>query len=142
MAKTRVVLSVEGENSLEKERQRPNAAPHGREWWAKHLEACQQSGMTMVAYAAKHNLKLSNLYNWKTIIRRADTDRNKVSRDARKKPMPKKKTDLSFVEVSLNERRVANTVEIVSPDGWSIRVPTDMDTDAVSRLLTAVCERP
>lgn len=37
-----------------------------QQYWLKHLEAAQASEQSMAAYAGAHDLKLSQLYQWKT----------------------------------------------------------------------------
>ena len=107
-----------------------------RKWWAKQIAQCNASGMTMVAYAEKHHLSLSNLYRWKTVLKRREKSVAKQKANRRRNT-----EQLKFVEVSLEEQKSGDVVEIVAPNGWSIRVPAGMHAETASRFLNVIESR-
>jgi hypothetical protein len=41
-----------------------------QQYWLTHIRACEQSGMTMKAYAKENSLNVGALYAWKKTLRR------------------------------------------------------------------------
>lgn len=50
---------------------RQESEPNKRQrYWLGHLVACGKGGQRLSEYAATHGLKLSQLYSWKTVLKR------------------------------------------------------------------------
>ena len=124
---------MEDENPQQKLKSKP---PRGRKWWEAQISKCQQSGMTMVAYAEKNNLSLANLYHWKSILNREEKAEGK-----QKTGEPQIAKQLKFVELSLNGAKAESLVEIVAPNGWSIRVKSDVHAETVTRFMNVIERR-
>ena len=99
-------------------------------WWAEQISACEKSGMSMVAYAKANNLNLSSLYNWKTALRH---EKKKGTIRSIEKTKP-----IQFLEVLVNDPKSDAIVEIASPGGWKVRVPSSMDAETTSRFVGVV----
>jgi len=127
--------------SEEKRKQRP---PRSRQWWKKHLEACEQSGKTLSEYAKENDINPGNFYAWKGKLRRKETEavenRVSLSEMVPEKQPRKESKKLSFFEVSV-DRQEPEQVVITCPNGWSVTFSTTMDVKTLSRFLTTLEER-
>lgn len=88
--------------------------------------------MTLVAYAKENGLRLGSLYRWKTVLGRTITAKREIVK-AETEPRA-----LKFLEVSVEQPRSSNRVEIVTPRGWTVRVEVNADNGALSRVLDLV----
>ncbi len=118
-----------------------NRPPRSRAWWSKHIEAWQKSGMTMIEYAKQNDLKLESLYRWKAelIPKKKGSTKNKRA-VAMKKEADKKPEKIQFVEVSVGPKHTP-PLELVAPNGWSIRFSLDIGNKDISRLVSILEER-
>jgi hypothetical protein len=71
------------------------------------------------------------LYKWKAALRR---EKKAAQKNIKTKPV-------RFLEVSVEKQRLNDRVEIVSPRGWKVSFPLDVDSGAASRILSMVEER-
>jgi hypothetical protein len=86
-------------------------ADERRTFWAEHIKACSESGLTKVAYCQQHGLKIKSFYYWQR--------RNR----------PSVVGPVTLVPVSV-KTFAANT----SPDelvlrhhtGWSLQLPSNL----------------
>lgn len=101
-------------------------------WWAERIEACEKSGMSAAEYTRANGLNLNSFYNWRgRLNREAERGKKKNRKIAKTKP-------IRFLEVSLDKPKSDATVEIASPAGWTIRMPSVTDAETMSRLIAAV----
>ena len=52
------------------ETQRPKALTDKQRYWLIHIERCEATGCSMVAYAREQSLDLKQFYNWKMRLSR------------------------------------------------------------------------
>jgi len=53
-----------------------------QQYWFEHLQVAEERGITLVAYAAQQELKVKDLYNWKSrFIKTGVMDRSRGSED-------------------------------------------------------------
>jgi len=78
------------------------------EFWRRHLEAWRQSGLTQVAYCARHGLSIKSFHRW----------RHKEREVAQTVKLP-----LTLVPASLGTPATIDGVRLHSPSGWRIELP-------------------
>ena len=88
-------------------------------FWEGHLEGWRQSGLTQVAYCASCGLSIKSFARW----------RRKEKDAAHAALLP-----LTLVPVSLGVPAARSVVQIHSPGGWRIELPTN-DTLWLADLL-------
>ncbi len=99
------------------------------EYWADRLAAWEQSGLSQAAFCRREGINGGTFAWWKRQLQKAGGQR-----PARRGRPAKAST--RFVEVRLSGSSAA--YEVVLAGGRSIRVPSQFDPQAVSRLITAV----
>lgn len=77
-------------------------------YWRRHLEAWRQSGLTQVAYCARHGLSIKSFHRW----------RRKEKEAAWTDELP-----LTLVPASLGTSATVGVVRLHSPGGWRIELP-------------------
>lgn len=94
-----------------------------RSFWAAHLEACSESGLTKVAYCQQHGLKIKSFYYWQR--------RNR----------PSVAGPVTLVPVSV-QRPPANLppdgLVLRHNNGWSLHLPADLSPAWLAHLLREV----
>ncbi len=98
-------------------------ADERRTFWAEHIKACSESGLTKVAYCQQHGLKIKSFYYWQ------------------RRNQPSVVGPVTLVPVSV-QTPPANT----SPDelvlrhhtGWSLQLPADLSPAWLAHLLREV----
>jgi hypothetical protein len=106
------------------------AKSRSRAWWAEKLDACEKSGLSMVAFARANGLNLHSFYNWKrTLVRNGNN-------------IPKRKIEdngqMRFVEFSIEKPKSDSIIEFLSPSGWAVRAPASMDADTTLGFLSLI----
>jgi transposase-like protein len=95
-----------------------------RRWTSKQRQQCltrfHQSQLTQSEFATQHGVGLSTLSKWLRLEREA--------------PSPKVK----FHEVSLPSPAARWPVEVVSPQGWIVRLQNGSDVQSLPELLRAL----
>lgn len=105
--------------------------PRREAFWRRMLQRRTKSGMTVTKFCAKENLAESAFYYWQRQIRRRDAES-----PAGKSNSPDEST---FVPVQLlDDRNNSTPVEIVTTNGYVIRVGAGATTDQVRQVLQAV----
>ena len=92
-------------------------------FWFDHVERCEQSTLSMTAYAAEHDLDLKRFYNWKSLL-------------AKRGVLKTRTVEARFTEVRV-DTAFAGT-------GWRLRFPNGcvLESDqANASLLNGVLSR-
>lgn len=93
------------------------------EYWQGILDQFQQSGQTVQAFCTKKGLSIPSFYQWRRRLRGGDT------------------TATGLVPVKLlpaTPRDAAVPIQIMTPNGFSLRVDSSIPTAALARLLRTV----
>jgi hypothetical protein len=78
------------------------------EFWRSHLEGWQQSGLTQVAYCARHGLSIKSLHRW----RRKEREATQTV-----------KLPLTLIPANVSAPATIGGVRLHSPGGWRIDLP-------------------
>jgi hypothetical protein len=119
-----------------------------REIWVKRVARWRESGQTAPDFAAAHGLNVDRLRHWGW---RLEKEREAATLPPEDSP-PKTGVVVPFVEVervptTVTQVKVAPTrkppsttesIEIITPSGLRVRVPSKFDEDALRRVLAAV----
>lgn len=89
-----------------------------REFWLRHIQACQASEVSQAAYCQAHALSMSSFGYW------------------RKRCVPATTSSLTVVPVVREPG--GSGVQLRSPSGWQISLPASMSSDALLSVLTAL----
>ena len=92
------------------------------EFWERHLEGWQRSGLTQVAYCASHGLRIKSFGRWRTKTRETLQAGN---------------SSLTLIPISVAAPVSLGAVQIHSPSGWRIELPavsTAMLADLLRQL--------
>jgi transposase len=94
------------------------------EHWRGIFDQFQQSGQTVQAFCTEKGLSIPSFYQWRRRLRGGDT------------------TALTgLVPVKLlpaTPREVAVPIQIVTPNGFSVRLDSSIPTEALARLLCTI----
>lgn len=80
----------------------------GAQYWQWHLDAWRQSGLTQIAYCARHGLSVKAFYRWR-----------RKGRDV----VASATSSLTLVPVSVGAPATGNLIRLHSPGGWRIELP-------------------
>ena len=109
--------------------------PANKTDWAERVRQAEASGLSIPAFAAKHRLSKSALYNWR---RRLATQ---AAGSAEASSSPSALRALAFVRLEpLSHQPVAEPIEVLLRNGRVVRVPLAFGDDALARVLD-VAER-
>ncbi len=95
-----------------------------QQYWLNHIKAADASQGTLVAYAAAHDLKVKDLYQWKTTL-------------SRRGLLPVKAAKRAFVPVATSPAAPAASCSISLPNGVRLQFTGELDAASVSEILTA-----
>jgi hypothetical protein len=105
--------------------------PKREAFWRRVLRRRAKSGMTVAEFCASEGLTEGALFHWQREIRRRDAERQGQDSDSADKP--------TFLPLQLvDDRSDSASVEIVTGNGYVIRVHESATTDHVRRVLLAV----
>lgn len=105
--------------------------PRGEAFWRRVLGRRAKSGMTVAKFCASEDLPESAFYYWQRQIRRRDAKSQAENADSGGVP--------AFSPVQLlDDHNGTAPVEIVTTNGYVIRVGEEATTDHVRRVLQAV----
>ena len=105
-----------------------SAVTERQQFWLDHIKAAEAGGGTLVDYAAKHDLKVRDLYEWKRKLTRRGL-------------LPGKRVSRAFVPVSMSS--VPRSVCIVMlRNGVQVQIAGDAEAALLQRVLVAAHELP
>ena len=97
--------------------------------WAERVRQAEASGLSIPAFAAKHQLSKSALYSWRHRL------------EASPPQPPSAATALAFVRLEpLAQQAAAEPIEVLLRNGRVVRVPLAFDEGVLARVLD-VAER-
>jgi hypothetical protein len=100
--------------------------------WAERVRQAEASGLSVPAFAAKHQLSRSAIYYWRHRL---------AGEAAEAEAPPSSATALAFVRLEpLSHQPVAEPIEVLMRNGRVVRVPLAFGDDALARVLD-VAER-
>lgn len=94
------------------------------EYWQGIVDQFQQSGQAVQAFCTERGLSVPSFYQWKRRLR--DGDAAAASGILPVKLLPAAPSDL------------AETIQVVTPNGFVVRVNASLSTEALARLLRTV----
>jgi transposase len=102
--------------------------------WVKRVERWRESKLSAEAFAAQLGIKATRLrhWDWKLKQRRPET-----SQAASQPAVPPARAS-SFIELSAALPVDRSPIEIVTPRGYVLRVPPDVDQKLLERVLEVV----
>ena len=105
--------------------------PSREAFWRRTLRRRAKSGMTIAEFCESEDLTAAAFYYWQRQIRRRDAKSQAQNSDSAGEP--------AFLPVQLlDDRNCTAPVEIVTSNGYVIRVGEEATTDHVRRVLQAV----
>ncbi len=118
------------------------ADPRKQQFWLEHIRRWQSSRLAVREYCERCGLRQASFYLWKRTLRQRgllpDT-RPHAARSSRAK-VPQ---EPRFVPVALaGLDAAAGRIELVLPDGCTVRVPAAFDAACLRQLLAVLRERP
>lgn len=114
---------------------KPKRKIRSRRWWSGQLKKCEESGQSLAEYAKANDIKLGTFYKWKSILSAGKKSKQKVSPQT--ETAPNVATKLPFVEVTMSSNS-KQMVTLESPQGWSLRVDSQISEETLSKLLRVV----
>lgn len=92
--------------------------------WLDHIKAADASDGSLVAYAAAHDLKVKDLYQWKTAL-------------ARRGLLPGKTRKPAFVPVARRSSSLPTSCSITLRNGVRVQFAGDLDAAMLGQILSA-----
>ncbi len=101
---------------------KPKYQRQGRDYWQALIAEFSESQMTQKEYCQQNNISFSTFANWKS----------KLEKEALKRP--------AFVEIPQENFPPESTsmIELVSPDGYAIRVSENISTAVLMKIFNAL----
>ena len=104
--------------------------------WAERVRQAEASGLSIPAFAAKHQLSKSALYSWRHRLAAEAAEA-----EASPPQPPSAATALAFVRLEpLAQQAAAEPIEVLLRNGRVVRVPLAFDEGVLARVLN-VAER-
>jgi hypothetical protein len=110
--------------------------------WLERIQRWQGSQLTIRDFCARHNLREPNFYSWKRIL--AERGLLPSVRPAAVQPnSAARSTTPLFVAATLTDTVAASQpLEIVLPEGLTVRVAAGFDAATLRQLLALLREQP
>jgi transposase-like protein len=106
--------------------------------WLRHVQRWQRSQLTVRDFCARHHLSEPNFYSWKRLL----SERGLLSAAGAATTRPGTATPL-FVAATLADTAVTpQPLEVVLPDGLTVRVAAGFDATTLRQLLALLREQP
>jgi transposase-like protein len=97
--------------------------------WAERVRQAEASGLSIPAFAAKHQLSKSALYYWRHRLAAE-------AAEAQASPPPSASTALAFVRLEpLAQQSAAEPIEVLLRNGRVVRVPLAFDEGVLARVI-------
>jgi sarcosine oxidase gamma subunit len=112
--------------------------PRKQQQWLQHLQRWQRSPLSARDYCQRHQLSEASFYFWKRTLRRRGL---LTDTPAGHKPLAAKAA--LFVPVAVQQAKASTGhIDLVTPDGWTVRLAAGFDVDSLRQLLAVLRERP
>jgi hypothetical protein len=116
------------------------ADPRKQQHWLQHVRRWQTSNLSVRDYCERHHLGEASFYAWKRTLHQRGLFAESGTADG---PQRLQMKPPLFLPVALAAADAATgLVELVSPDGWTVRVAVGFDAVTLRQLLTLLRERP
>ena len=119
----------------------PRAAdPRKQQQWLQHMRRWQRSRLSVRDYCDCQQLSEASFYLWK----RALQQRGLLTDTAPAEGLPPRQAPAPlFLPVALRAAdATTGAIELVSPDGWTVRVAAGFEPSTLRQLLAVLRERP
>ena len=117
------------------------ADPRKQHLWLEHLQRWQSSRLSVRVYCERFGLSQASFYAWKRTLRQRGLLANPRPSAARA-PRAQAAQAPRFIPVALPGRAAAGQLDVVLPDGCTVRVPAGFDVQCLRQLLAVLRERP
>ena|SRR5579872_3409060 len=111
--------------------------PRKQQQWLQHLQRWQRSGVRVRDYCQRRQLSEASFYFWKRTLRQ----RGLLADTPGSHQPPAAKAAL-FVPIAVHPAKAsAGYVDLLAPDGWTVRLNAGFDVDSLRQLLAVLRER-
>ena len=119
------------------------ADPRKQQRWLEHILRWQGSHLSVRDYCDRLELSEASFYSWKRTLQQRGLLADTAAHGARplRAKAPAKKPLFLPVKVTATDTR-AGPIELVLPDGSTVRVAAGFDVGALRQLLAVLRERP
>jgi hypothetical protein len=112
--------------------------PRKQQQWLQHLQRWQNSPLSARVYCQRQHLSEASFYFWKRTLRQRGLLADTL---AGHKPRPAKAA--LFVPVAVHPAKASTRrIDLIAPDGWTVRLAAGFDVDSLRQLLAVLRERP
>ncbi len=112
------------------------ADPRKQQHWLHHVRGWQASRLSVRDYCERHQLGEASFYAWKRTLQQRGL-LNHSAEDAAGAGVP------IFLPITVPAADTpTHCLELVSPDGWTVRVGTGWDAATLRQLLALLRESP
>ena len=112
--------------------------PRKQQQWLQHLQRWQRSRLSARDYCQRQHLSEASFYFWKRTLRQRGL---LTDTPAGRRPLAAKAA--LFVPVAVHPAKASTgRIDLVAPDGWTVRLTAGFDVDSLRQLLAVLRERP
>src|SRR5271166_4626389 len=117
------------------------ADPRKQQYWLEHVQRWQSSRLSVRAYCDRFGLSQASFHSWKrTLLQRGLLQCTRPN--AARAPRVKACQTPRFVPVALaGLDAAADRIELVLPDGCTVRVPAGFDAQCLRQVLAVLREQ-
>ena len=120
-----------------------HADPRKQEHWLQHIRRWQQSRFTVREFCKRHQLSEPSFYSWRRLLRERGLLAEPIDSVAPRPVDAAAPGTPLFMPVAIADPGTAmRSIEIVLPDGLSVRVAAGFDALTLRQLLALLRERP
>jgi hypothetical protein len=116
------------------------ADPRKQRFWLEHIQRWQSSRLSVRVYCERFGLSQASFYAWKRTLRQRGLLPN-ARPNAARSPRVQAPPAPRFLPVALADRAVGH-LDVVLPDGCTVRVPAGFDAQCLRQVLAVLRERP
>ena len=118
------------------------ADPRKQQHWLEHIQRWQSSRLSVRDYCDRFGLSQASFYLWKRTLRQRGLLPG-TRPSATRSPRARAPQAPRFLPVALSGLdAAAGRIELVLPDGCTLRVPAGFDAPSLRQLLALLRERP
>ena len=108
----------------------PRQPPRNRQFWERHVQQWQDSGLTKIAYCRQHSLNSGNFYNWS---RPAESKKQRTN-----KSNPHTGTALQLIPVSVDPVPPLTSTVLVERAATRFNLPAELSDQQITAWLQAI----
>jgi hypothetical protein len=118
------------------------ADPRKQQLWLQHIRRWQRSPLTVRDYCDRYSLSEASFHSWKRKLHERGVLNDAAPAEC---VSPRAETSANaplFLPVNVSPLdTVARSIDLVSPDGWTVRIPAGFDAQTLLQLLAVLRER-